>query len=521
MPLPSGPRTGLSKPRAMASERSRSRMVGLSLLTVDRDADGSLRKQLYTRLREAIRSGSLRVGSRLPSTRAIAASLSLSRATVADVFAQLIAENYLVTRHGSGTYVATSPAKNGSKPRESVPTSWERASLRGRFFAGGANRLEAKLPVAFQPGIPALDHFPFDIWSRLAARVMRRPDLSVVSYGDPAGYRPLREAIAAQLRSRHGIACEEEQIVVVGGSQQALDLVCRLALDPGDEVWLEDPASSSVRATFMGSGARLVPVPVDDDGIDVAAGRALAPNARLVHVTSAHQWPTCVTLSLARRAELLRWAGERDAWIVEDEYDGAFRYDGKGPAALASIDGSGRVVWIGSFSVTIFPAVRIGYLVAPSGLVDAFVAAKSVSDRQTSTLDQAVLAEFMYDGHYGRHIGRMREIYAERRDRLAAAVESSLGIAIERPTSGLHALLRLPAEVDDVAASAAASQGGVVARPLSPLYGGAARPGFVLGFAIARPAETEHAVRVLARALQASSGTIKPRLHRAAREVPG
>jgi len=498
-------------------------MVGLSLLALDRSHDGSLRKQLYLRLRDAIVSGTLREGSRLPSTRAVAASLAISRTTVTDVFAQLLAENYLVTRHGSGTYVAAGSATGAVRLRESAPTAWERASLRGRLFANAdvASRLDAKRPVAFQPGIPALDHFPFEIWSRLAAIVMRRPEASVVSYGDPGGYAPLREAIAAQLRSHSGLVCRPEQIVVVGGSQQALDLVCRLALDPGDEVWLEDPASASVRATFVGSGVRIVPVPVDREGIDVAAGRAIAPGARLVHVTSAHQWPTGVTMSAARRQELLDWADAADAWIVEDEYDGIFRYDDRVPRAIASLDGHKRVVSIGSFSVSTFPAMRIGYLIAPPGLVDAFVAAKSIADRQTSTLDQAVLAEFMYGGHYLRHLNRMREVYAERRERLVSGLETATGLAAELPAAGLHVLLPLPDGSNDSAISQAAFHAGVVARPLSPLYRRTPKSGLVLGFAVAKPADAEPALRALVSALRATIPGTRARAHRAAREIPG
>jgi len=507
----------------MASERSRSRLVGLSLLALDRKNDGSLRKQLYLRLRDAIVSGTLREGSRLPSTRAVAASLAISRTTVTDVFGQLLAENYLVTKQGSGTYVAASGAAEAVRLREVAPTSWERASLRGRLFANAdvTSRLDAKRPVAFQPGIPALDHFPFETWSRLAAIVMRRPEAAVVSYGDPRGYAPLREAIAAQLRSQSGIACSAEQVVVVGGSQQALELVCRLTLDPGDEVWLEDPASTSVRATFVGSGVRIVPVPVDEEGLVVAAGRSVAPKARLVHVTSAHQWPTGVTMSGARRAELLDWADAADAWIVEDEYDGVFRYDGKTVQPIAALDGDRRVVSIGSFSVTTFPAVRIGYLVAPTGLVDAFVAAKSIADRQTSTLDQAVLAEFMYGGHYLRHVNRMRDVYAERRERLVSGLETASGLRLELPRAGLHALLRLPEGSNDCVISEAALQAGVVARPLSPLYRRAPQNGLVLGFAVAKPVEAEPALRALVAALRSRIPGMRARAHRAAREIPG
>lgn len=508
----------------MASERTRSRVVGLSLLAVDRHDEKSLRRQLYDRLRDAIRSGELRPGFRLPSTRAVAQALAISRTTIADVFAQLLAESYLATRRGSGTYVASFPAHDVvAGAARAQGTSWERASQRGRLLANVdiASRSETKLPIAFQPGVPALDQFPFETWSRLAARVMRRPSPEIVSYGDPAGYRPLRAAIAAQLRSSKGIACSEEQIIVVGGSAQALDLVCRLALDPDDEVWVEDPAASGVRGAFAVAGARVVPVSVDAEGIDVDAGRALAPRARLAHVTSAHQWPTGVTMSPERRRALLRWADEADAWIVEDEYDGVFRYDGKEPAPIASLDASGRVVWIGSFSATTFPAMRIGYLVAPERLIDAFVAAKSTADRQGSTLDQAVLAEFMYEGHYGRHVKAMRELYAERCRRLLSAIETSLGVAISPPDAGMHAILPLPDAADDVAVSQAARAAGVAAPALSMSYRGTPKKGLVLGFAVADAAATAAGVRALTKTLRETMSATFKRIPRAALDVPG
>jgi GntR family transcriptional regulator/MocR family aminotransferase len=508
----------------MASERTRSRVIGLSLLAVDRHVDTSLRRQLYDRLRDAIRSGELRPGFRLPSTRAVAEALAISRTTVADVFAQLLAENYLATRRGSGTYVASVASHEGvTAASRAQGTSWERASLRGRLLENVdiANRSETKLPIAFQPGIPALDRFPFETWSRLAARVMRRPSLEIVSYGDPAGYRPLRQAIAAQLRASKGIACSEDQIVVVGGSAQALDLICRLALDPDDEVWVENPAAGGVRGAFAVAGARVVPVPVDAEGIDVDAGRALAPRARLAHVTSAHQWPSGVTMSPARRRALLQWADEADAWIVEDEYDGVFRYDGTEPTPIASLATSGRVVWVGSFSATMFPALRIGYLVAPARLIDAFVAAKSTADRQGSTLDQAVLAEFMYEGHYGRHVKQMREVYAERRKRLLSAIETSLGVALLPPDAGMHAIFPLPDTANDVAVSQAARAAGVAAPALSMSYRGTPKNGLVLGFAVADAAATAAGVRALAKTLRETmKATFKPAT-RAATDVPG
>jgi GntR family transcriptional regulator/MocR family aminotransferase len=511
----------------MASARTRSEMIGLSLLAVDRAAQETLRQQLYVRVRDAIVRGEMRAGFRLPSTRSVAKELALSRNTVGDVFAQLVAEGYLVARHGSGTYVASNAiALCGRGAAPLARTSWERASIRGRLLAAvpEQDRLSAKPPLPFQPGIPDLDHFPFETWSRIASRLMRRPRAELVSYGDPAGYRPLREVIAAELRSRRGIACRDEQIVVVGGTQQALDLICRLALDPGDEVWIEEPSSRNVRAAFAGAGCTMVPVPVDDDGIDVAHGRELAPRARLAFVTSAHQWPLGATLSAQRRAELLDWANDADAFVVEDEYDGVFRYDGQRPEPLCALDRAERVIWTGSFSMTTFPGLRIGYLVAPPPLIDAFVAAKAAADRQTSSFEQAILAEFIYDGHYQRHRTRMQAIYAERGTRLVELMRELAGIEIAAPRSGLHVVLPLPPHVDDRALSLRAADAGVIAPPLSPHYlTPALRRGLLLGFGVADITRIERAAPPLVRCIAGVAARARPvrPLPRAARELPG
>ena len=522
----SGGDSGGTETSGMASARTRSQVIGLSLLAIDRAAQESLRQQLYVRVRDAIVRGEMRAGFRLPSTRIVAKELALSRNTVGDVFAQLVAEGYLVARHGSGTYVAANAIALTGRVASPLPrSSWERASMRGRLLAAipEHDRLSAKRPLPFQPGIPDVERFPFETWSRIASRLMRRPRAELVSYGDPAGYRPLREVIAAELRSRKGIACRDDQIVVVGGTQQALDLICRLTLDVGDAVWIEEPSSRNVRAAFTGAGCTMVPVPVDADGIDVARGRKLAPGARLAFVTSAHQWPLGPTLSAPRRAELLRWAEEADAFLVEDEYDGVFRYDGERPTPLRALDDD-RVIWIGSFSMTTFPGLRVGYLVAPPQLVDAFVAAKGAADRQTSSFEQAILAEFIYDGHYYRHRSRMQAIYAERGAHLVTLLRELTGIEIAPPRAGLHVVLPLPPAVDDRALSLRSADAGVIAPALSPHYlTPASRSGLLLGFGIADLRAIERTAPLLARGV--ASVTARPKglrpMPRAARELPG
>jgi GntR family transcriptional regulator/MocR family aminotransferase len=503
----------------MASARLRSQTIGLSLIVLDKESGESLRGQVYRRLRDAILSQQMCTGFRLPSTRAVAETFGVSRNTVTDVFAQLVAEGYLVTRRGSGTFVApVTPAAESAAFRD-AQTSWERASTRGKLFSAmlQSRRLSDATPIPFRPGMPALDLFPFEVWSRIAGKIMRRPAPELIGYGDPAGYRPLREIIAAQLRASRGIACNVEQILIVGGSQQALDLICRLALDPGDAVWVEEPASPSLRATYAGGGAAVVPVTVDAEGMNVERGRALAPRARLAHVTSSHQWPLGVTMSAARRRELLAWADEADAWIVEDEYDGVFRYDACKPEALRVLDRAERVLWTGSFSVTTFPALRIGYLIAPAKLIDAFVAVKATADRQTSTFEQAILADFMYEGHYARHLRRMQDVYAERQARVMRALADHTGLRAAAVASGLHIVVSLESGIDDVRIATRAAAEGVVAPPLSRYYvADAPVRGLLLGFGLASAPATDSAVRRLARHVPRART-----LHRAARDLPG
>ena len=478
------------------------RFAALSSLDVDVGRRGTIRAQLLGQLRAAILDLRLPAGARLPSTRAVASRLGISRSTVTDVFDQLLAEGYLVARHGSGTYVSPAVRSTAPRARISAPsTSWERVSRRGKLFADITTRTRYgdKEPRAFQTGVPAIELFPFGTWSRIAGALLRNPPRELVSYGDPAGYRALREAIAAQFRDRKHVACDAEQVIVTSGTQQSLDIINRLMLDPEEQVWIEDPGSLAARATFAGAGARLVPVPVDDEGLIVAHGVAAAPFARLAFVTPAVQSPTTVTMSAPRRAELLAWADRADAWIVEDDYEDIFRYDGLDPSPLLGAP-SDRVILIGSFSLSTFPALRIGYIIAPRPLVDAFVAAKGAIDRQGATVDQAVLAEFVLDGHHIRHLRRMSAEYAERRAALADCIAQYLPhLAFAPPQAGLHVLLRLDGRDDEVLARAA-SRHGVSVTPLSPLYLDRERPrgnGLLLGFAVASPGEIRLGMRKL------------------------
>jgi GntR family transcriptional regulator/MocR family aminotransferase len=336
--------------------------------------------------------------------------------------------------------------------------------------------------------VPAVDEFPLKVWRRLAGEFWRRPPRGSLGYGEPGGYRPLRMAIAEHLRAYRAVKCTWEQVIVVSGSQQALDLCARLLLDEGDGAWIEDPCYLGARAALSANGARLVPVPVDGEGLDVAAGEALAPDARLACVAPSHQYPTGATMGLRRRLALLGWASRAGAWVVEDDYDGEFRHSGRPLSSLQGLDGSaeGRVIYVGTFSKALSPALRIGYAVVPPALVDAFEGARALADRHPPVPEQAILAEFVAEGHFARHLRRMRGLYAERQRALVEAAEAELAGLLEvRPSgAGLHLVGRLPDGADDAGVSARLAACGIEAPPLSAhRLSASGTPGLVLGYA--------------------------------------
>ncbi|SHL42529.1 GntR family transcriptional regulator / MocR family aminotransferase [Pseudonocardia thermophila] len=470
---------------------------------------------LYERLRAGILSGQLAAGSRLPPSRALAAETGLSRNTVLAALAQLEAEGYIVGRRGSGTYVA-------SVLPEHMLTAGTRLRVPARPGTGAATLSERgqrltqirRMPLpavigrepkgtAFLIGLPALDRFPFETWTRLHTERLRRSAARLMTYDDPAGYRPLREAIAAHVGTSRGIRCSADQVVVTSGSQQALELCARILLDPGDAAWLEDPGYLGARAALVSAGARLVPVPVDEEGLDVAAGIAREPDARLAVVTPSYQFPLGHTMSLPRRIALIEWAGSRNAWIVEDDYDAEFHYVGRPHAALAAIDAHQRVVYVGTFSKVLFPGLRLGYLVAPPHLVDGFVAARLSTDIHASLFDQAVVADFMTAGHLTRHLRRMRVLHRERQQELLRLAEPLVGALDLAPSNGgLHLIGRLHPSRDDRAIARRAVQDGVHVWPLSTHYLGAEpRPALLLGYAGTTPEDMRAGIRVLERAL--------------------
>jgi GntR family transcriptional regulator / MocR family aminotransferase len=492
---------------------NRSTFVTLAGLGLDPSASMPLYRQLYSALRAAILAGRLKAGARLPSTRALAAEFGISRNTVMNAYAQLLAEGYVEGEVGSGTYVARTLPDDLLHARVSathVPQQTQAGRMLSRRGALlGATRVPTpRFPgelKAFRPGVPALDAFPYELWARLVARRWRRPQRSLLGYGDPAGYRPLREAIATYLGEARAVRCDAEQVIVVAGSQQALDLTARLLLDEGDAAWIEDPGYLGARGAFLGAGATLVPVPVDGEGLDVAAGKARDPEARLIYVSPSHQYPYGVTMSLPRRLALLEWASRAAAWVLEDDYDSEYRYAGRPLAALQGLDSEGRVIYLGTFSKVLFPALRLGYMVVPPDLVDVFAAARALVDRHSPTLDQAALADFIADGHFARHIRRMRALYAERQAILVEATTHELAGALDvsPAEAGMHLVGWLREGMNDVEASRQATTHGVEAPPLS-LYSlqPPRRGGLLLGYTAVGEKEIRDGVQRLAKALR-------------------
>ena len=492
------------------------------MVPLDRSSRAPLHRQLYDGLREGILAGRFPAGARLPSTRGLAAELDVSRNTVTSAFSQLLVEGYLEGRVGSGTYVAGDlpdemlkarrGARNAGSDEESVTSVGRRLSRRGELLASTRTVTvrDVGRPRAFRPCVPALEEFPHGEWRAIVARRWRRPPVGVLGYGDPAGYRPLREAIAGYLGAARAVRCSPEQVVVVSGSQQALDLAARVLLDPGDAVWVEDPGYAGARAALAGAGASLVPVPVDGDGLDVSAGTEREAGARLAYVTPSHQYPLGPTMGFSRRLELLRWASRAGAWIVEDDYDGEYRYSGRPLEALQGLDAEGRVIYIGTFSKVLFPALRLGYVVVPPDLVDAFVAARELSDRHSPVIEQAVLADFIAEGHFARHVRRMRTLYAARQAALVEAAREELDGLLETgpAEAGMHLVGFLPEGTDDREVSRRAAYYGVEVSPISayaikgaPYPENPCRPGLLLGYAALTEAEILRGVRGLAAAL--------------------
>lgn len=495
--------------------------IPLPSIQLNASAELPLHRQIYEQLGRAIRCGHLAPGTRLPSTRAFARELGISRTTVEEAYQDLYAEGYLEGKVGAGTYVTQQLSKGlfstTTQPGEVTPPSktvsgFADLSRRGRLLTAtplpsGFRSDDALRP--FRLGVPALDSFPQQEWARIISKVARQLPTSLLSFPDPAGYRPLREEIAAYLTVSRGVRCTADQVVVVAGAQAGLSLAVRLLLDVGDTAWIEDPGYPWAKEAFEDMGAMLVPVPVDEQGMDVATGKAKSPNARLTYVTPSHQFPLGVTMSLARRYELLHWARQTNAWIIEDDYDSEYRYIGRPIPALQGLEEAERVLYLGTFSKVLFPALRLGYLVVPPLLVDAFVTAQRAANVSLPTLEQAVVATYMREGYFARHIHRMRSLYAKRGSILRDCARYHLGdvLTIERPAAGLHLVGWLPEGIDDREMAHKAERQSIIAPPLSAYrMESTGRGAVLLGYASCTEREIEEGILLLTQVWSTSQG---------------
>jgi GntR family transcriptional regulator/MocR family aminotransferase len=459
----------------------------LPVILIDRKASAPLHRQLYAGFRDAILRGQLAAGQQVPSSRALAAELAISRFPVLDAYSQLLAEGYFESRVGAGTFVSTSlPNRTAGARPATQPTSVARqTSRRSKAFP-----VYDPLPWrhgwgSFGVHQPALDHYPFEVWSKLLARHSRVLRVHPSDNIHPLGLKPFREAICAYLRTARAVRCEPDQIMVVNGSQQALDITTRVLLDPGDAAWIEEPGYSLVRSLLLGSGCRPIPVPVDQDGLDVAAGMRMCADARAAFVTPSHHYALGVTMSAARRFQLLEWSRQSSSWIVEDDYDSEYRFESMPIPSLQGLDTSGAVIYLGTFSKVLRPSLRLGYIVIPPDLVDRFMAVRYAMDIFPSFLFQEVLTEFMHAGHFARHIRRMRGLYKSRRTALVESLRAELGdlVEIQGSEAGMHLTVTLPDTYRDFDLAMRAAKDKLWLWPLSPCYmGDKKRQGFLLGF---------------------------------------
>jgi GntR family transcriptional regulator / MocR family aminotransferase len=480
-------------------------------IALDSDKKYPLHRQLYDWFQRAIANGQLRPGQRVPSSRALAAELNISRVPVVNAFEQLQAEGYLQTFTGAGTCVAS------SIPQETIAAAARKTTgKQGNRTSGpnqkkGARRISQpsaaaraapqpwlNISGAFRMHVPALDRFPIDIWSRLVARNARKPAKEQLAYGDTMGYAPFREAIAEYLGTVRAVRCDPSEVMAIAGSQQGLQLSTRVLLNRGDPVWMEEPGYPGAHQAFAAAGTRLIPVPVDSEGLNVEEGIRRCANARAVYVTPSHQYPLGRTLSASRRMQLLNWASRSGAWIIEDDYDSEYRFGIRPIASLQGLDSDARVIYIGTFSKVLFPSLRLGYVVVPTDLIPTFSAVREATDIFSSTLYQAVLADFIEEGHFARHTRGMRMLYMDRSNTLVKAIREQLGDALEivSAEAGMHVTGLLPPGVVDTAVSHQAAANGISAMPLSICcLKRPSRGGLVLGYGGADVAQIREGVR--------------------------
>ena len=479
----------------------------LPAATLDASAPSPLYQQLYEWFRGAVSDGRLKLGQRVPSTRTLARELSTSRVTVVAAYEQLLAEGYLQGYRGAGTCIATSIPESLLPGRRKVAVAVPRVSATRRLSTRTKALLEMpeerqlRVAAAFRVSLPALDQFPRRAWNRLLARRAGATPIEDMAYGEPMGELSFRAAIAEYLGAVRAVRCDASQVMITAGSQQGLQCALNALLDPGDAVWVEEPGYPGIHRALCIAGCEAVPVPVDGDGLNVKEGMRRRASARAAYVTPSHQYPLGMTLSAGRRIQLLNWAKRAGAWIIEDDYDSEYRFGGRPIASLQGLDNDDRVIYIGTFSKVLFPALRMGYLVIPRDLVPAFRAARDAADIFPPVLYQRSLTDFIREGHFARHIRRMRVLYAERRKRMVAALRREFDDSFEivGAEAGLHLVLQLPRGVNDQAVAARATAAGIACVALSVCCLESQRGGLILGYGGVDVARMDEAVTRLAK----------------------
>ena len=469
-------------------------------------------ERIFERLRSAIAGGALAPNARVPSSRTLATDLGVARTTVDSALAQLVAEGYIVRRRGAGTFVAarlperdTPPLPRARRRAAIARASPPRLSQRAKALQSYPGHYAPLIARPFTPSLPPGDLFPRDVWNRLLRREAARAGHDYWAYGASNGLPALREAIAAHVSAMRAVRCSPEQVIVVTSTQQAVELAGKVLADPGERAWCESPGYQPVQHCLRAAGLEVVPVPVDEHGLDVRAGRILAPLARLAYVTPAHQYPLGVEMSVPRRRALLAWAVEQDAYIIEDDYDGDYRYEGRPIASLQALDDDARVLYVGSFNKILFPALRIAYAVVPQPLIGPFVDAKHVADGHTALLAQGVLAAFIREGHLARHLRATRAVYDERRHAFMVEARKLMDVHELGPAlGGMHvaAIFKNAVRCDDAMVAAACARAGFEVHPLSK-YGATDRRGLVFGFASATRAAIQSGLEAVRKALAA------------------
>ena len=497
----------------------RSRSSFFPPIALDADGASPIYRQLYDWFLRAIVEGRLRPGQRVPSTRSLAAELKVSRIPVLTAYEQLFAEGYLETFKGTGTMVAASipEIEIAQSHRPNRPTSkyTRPPRLARRIEQAIAAPVEPVPPpgTAFGSCQPALHEFPFEIWSSLIARHSRRQSAATMGYGDAMGQPAFREIIAEYLGAARAIRCDPSQIMIVSGSQHGLQIAARTLLNEGDPVWMENPGYPRAQRALWMAGAKLIPVPVDREGLDVRTGVRRCRNARAAYITPSHQFPMGVTMSATRRMQLLNWASQANSWIIEDDYNGEFRFAGRPVAALQGLSSEDRVIYLGTLSKVLFPALRIGYLVIPKALVRAFCATRDNIDIFPAPLLQNALADFIQEGHFARHIRRMRMQYLARQQKLISAIHAFLGMHVELTgtDAGMHLVALLPEDMDDIELGRRAAAVGLAVTPLSTCYlrpGG--QKGLILGYGGVDERTIELGVKKLGAELKKMSARATP-----------